>query len=144
MQLSDAEKTILRASLMRFDDEREAMAELFYANLFALSPNLRSMFGPDIAGQTQKTMLELSAIVALLDDTEACRNMIEDLALRHIEYGVLEEHYPKVGEALMRTIEQVFGTNFSQEYYATWRKAYSEMSRIMIAAAYPEENSIAV
>lgn len=144
MQLTDAEKAILRASLMRFDDEREAMANLFYANLFDLSPNLRSMFGPDIAGQTKKTMLELSAIVALLDETDACRNMIEDLASRHVKYGVLEEHYPKVGEALMLTIQQVFGQSFSQEYYAAWRKAYSEMSNIMITAAYPQDKSVAV
>lgn len=144
MQLTDTEKVILRDSLMRFDDEREAMAGLFYSNLFKISPNLRPMFGPDIMGQTQKTMLELSAIVAILDDTDACRSMIEDLALRHVAYGVLQEHYPSVGEALLLTIRQVFGASFAPEYYATWRTAYAEMSRIMVDAAYPNPKDIAV
>ncbi|RMA42492.1 globin domain-containing protein [Rhodophyticola porphyridii] len=144
MKLSEREKSILRESLLRFEEEREAMASLFYANMFKISPNLRPMFGSDIMGQTQKTMLELSAIVAILDDTDACARMIEELALRHIGYGVLPEHYPSVGEALLLTIQQVFGPRFSQEHYATWRAAYAEMSRIMIDAAYPDEKGIAV
>ena len=79
-----------------------------------------------------------------MDDTEACRNMIEELALRHVRYGVLEEHYPKVGEALMQTIEQVFGTNFSPEKLCNLAKRLFGNVRIMIAAAYPAKNSIAV
>jgi nitric oxide dioxygenase len=134
MRMSQEDIRLLRYSLQRFQEENAAMAELFYANLFDFAPHLRPMFGPDIAGQTRKTMLEVAAIVALLSEPDKCRAMVEDLAIRHIAYGTRPEHYPLVGKALLTTIRQVFGSEFPPEIYAAWERAFARISETMIAA----------
>ena len=115
------------------------MAEHFYSNLFRIAPETRPLFGSDIVGQTQKTMLSLSAIISLMDDGPACRSMIEDLAIRHINYGVVPSYYEKVGQALIVTIREVFGDEFPPEFYAAWKVAFARMSAIMIDAAAAEQ-----
>lgn len=138
INLTEHEKEILRESLRRFQQRNDAMAEHFYSNLFRIAPETRPLFGSDIIGQTQKTMLSLSAIISLMDDGPACQSMIEDLAIRHIGYGVVPEYYEKVGQALIATIRNVFGEDFPPDFYEAWKVAFARMSAIMIEAAAAE------
>jgi nitric oxide dioxygenase len=60
---------------------------------------------------------------------------IRALARRHVEYGVEETHYAKVGEALLWTLEQGLGESFTGEVREAWASAYGLLSRTMIEAA---------
>lgn len=62
---------------------------------------------------------------------------IRALARRHLRYGVLEQHYASVGEALLWTLEQGLRTDFTDEVRCAWTKAYDILSSTMIEAAYP-------
>lgn len=138
MSLSAEEIELLRESMQRIAARKEAMADAFYRNLFVVAPETRPLFRIDIEEQTEKVMLALGAVVGRIHAVEAFRPMVTELALRHVEYGVEAGHYASVREALMRTLEEVFGESFEPAVMDVWRKAYDEISGVMVAAAYPK------
>ena len=144
MAMSPDEIEILRASLRKCVRRKVDMANVFYATLFEIAPHLRPMFGDDIVGQTDKTMLALGAIVSQIHNIDAFGPMVGDLAVRHLEYGVEAGHYRHVGEALLLTMNRVFGDELAPEEEAAWQKAYDLMATVMIAAAYKDEPRLAV
>jgi hemoglobin-like flavoprotein len=61
--------------------------------------------------------------------------IIQDLGRRHVGYGVTAEHYELVGEALLWTLEQGLGDDFTPSVKAAWQEAYVTLSGAMKSAA---------
>jgi nitric oxide dioxygenase len=61
-----------------------------------------------------------------------------NLAKRHLAYGVQLEHYAVVGTALLWTLEQGLGDEFTPALPKAWAAAHSTLSEAMIASAYPD------
>ncbi len=139
MSMTSAEIEILRASLRRCIRRKVEVSDIFYDTLFEIAPETRPLFGRDIVGQTEKTMLALGAIVSQIHDIDVFGPMVSDLARRHVDYGVKAEHYAHVGNALLKTLNAVFGDEFAPEEDAAWRAAYDTMAAVMIASAYPRQ-----
>lgn len=57
------------------------------------------------------------------------------LARRHVGYGVQDEHYATVGEALIETLAAYFGRRFTPELRDPWLAAFTLVSSVMIDAA---------
>jgi len=111
--------------------------ELFYNRLFSIAPETRALFKGDVQQQGMKLMTTMEFIVDHLDQLGKLIPEAEDLAIRHLRYGVSSDHYPAVGEALIWTLQQALGTGFTAADEAAWRRAYALLSDAMIAAAYP-------
>jgi hemoglobin-like flavoprotein len=137
MHLTEDELDLLRNGLRIMLSRKELAAEVFYANLFDIAPQTRPLFSDDIVGQTEKVMFAFGAVVGQIHDLEACRAMTHDLAVRHVAYGVVAEHYALVGRSVMRTLEMVLDDDFTPEMDAAWRRAYDAIAAAMIASAYP-------
>ena len=112
-------------------------AALFYARLFETAPETRALFRGDNDTQGQKLMSALATVVNSLVDFEAIVSVARDLAKRHVAYGVTPEHYALVGAALLWTLEQGLGDEFTPALRAAWEAAYGALSEVMIASAYP-------
>ena len=95
----------------------EKAAELFYKRLFELNPSLKPLFKGDIKAQGKMLMQMLDYAVTGLDKPDTIIPAIKDLGKRHVEYGVKEEYYETVGEALLWTLEQGLGKDFTPEVY---------------------------
>ena len=117
-------------------------AELFYSRLFTLDPSLRGMFKGDIARQGQMLMSMIGAAVAGLKDLETLAPVVRQLGARHAGYGVRTEHYTTVGGALMWTLEQGLGANFTPAVREAWAAAYDLLSEVMQLGAL-EDASLA-
>ena len=78
-----------------------AASDLFYDRLFEIAPQVRPMFPADMAEQKKKLMQMLGIAVANLHQMATIHAAVEDLARRHVGYGVKAEHYVPVGEALI-------------------------------------------
>jgi hemoglobin-like flavoprotein len=52
-----------------------------------------------------------------------------------VQYGVEDRHYATVGEALLWTLEQGLGKDFTAEVREAWASAYGLLSRTMMDAA---------
>ena len=110
-------------------------AALFYARLFTLDPTLRALFHGDMQAQGRKLMTMLRVVVKGLNRLEVLLPALHELGRRHLGYGVTEAHYATVGAALLWTLEQGLGENFTPEVAAAWSTAYSLLAERMQAEA---------
>ncbi len=60
---------------------------------------------------------------------------VEDLGRRHAGYGVTAKHYEPVGAALLWTLEQGLGADFSPPVKAAWTETYMTVAGVMQKAA---------
>ena len=49
---------------------------------------------------------------------------VRDLGRRHVFYGVTQEHYSSVGRALIWTLEQGLGADFTPKVKEAWTTVY--------------------
>lgn len=137
MALSDDEVDQLHLGLRLMQERKELAAALFYPRLFEIAPDTRPLFSDDIVGQTEKTLFAFGAVVARIHELENEDSMSRDLARRHVAYGVKPAHYPQVGKAVLSILAEVLGDEyFTPEMETAWRKAYDEIARSMVKAAY--------
>ena len=129
---------LVRQSFAAADQDAQALARLFYARLFVVDPSTRPLFPSDLSDQRVKLMAVLRLVVASLDRLDPLLPRIEELARRHVGYGVSARHYPSVGLALIWALEQALGPAFTAEDRAAWITAYGILSTTMIAAARVE------
>ena len=113
----------------------ETAAELFYKRLFELNPSFKSLFKGDMKKQGRMLMQMIDYAVKGLDEPDTILPTIQDLGRRHVGYGVKEEYYTTVGEALLWTLEQGLGADFTPEAKEAWTEAYKLLSGVMINAA---------
>jgi hemoglobin-like flavoprotein len=126
---------LVQQSFGLVDDESKAFARLFYTRLFEVDPSTKPLFPSDLSAQRTKLMAVLRVVVASLDRLGPLLPKIEELARRHVHYGISPRHYPSVGLALVWALEQSLGPAFTAEARAAWINAYGILSTTMIAAA---------
>jgi hemoglobin-like flavoprotein len=112
------------------------IGEVFYGRLFLKMPALRPMFKISMEEQYIKIVDMLSLLVARLDRIEELDEEIRQMAIRHVQYGVREEHYALVGDAMLWTLEKGLGKDWTPETASAWAGCYTLLSEKMIKAAY--------
>ncbi|MGD9879707.1 MAG: globin family protein [Reyranella sp.] len=109
-------------------------ADLFYDRLFELAPTVRPMFPADLADQKKKLIGMLATAVNNLDKLETIVPAVQDLGRRHKGYGVSDEHYTPVGAALLWSLEQGLGADFTPDVKGAWTEAYTALAGVMKGA----------
>ncbi|HZO27954.1 MAG TPA: globin family protein [Chloroflexota bacterium] len=118
------QKSLGQSTFAKVAPIAETAAALFYNRLFELDPSLRPMFTGDIAEQGRKLMQMLAVAVRGLDDLGALVPAVRALGRRHAGYGVLDEHYETVANALIWTLEAGLGEAFTPEVREAWATVY--------------------
>ncbi len=130
---------LVRSTWSQVERIADAAAQLFYGRLFELEPELRRLFAQsDMAEQRRKLMQTLAVAVAALDRLEALRPALEALGRRHVAYGVEDRHYDLVAAALLWTLGQGLGEDFTGPVRNAWSEAYATLAAIMQDAAAQE------
>jgi hemoglobin-like flavoprotein len=106
----------------------------FYAGLFLRHPELRDLFGTDMADQRKKLAETLDLVVAGADNIEAVVPRLRKLGRMHRRFGVTPEMYPAVGEALLATFARFLGDEWTAEAADTWGAAYTVVAGVMVDA----------
>jgi nitric oxide dioxygenase len=125
---------IVRLTFAQAMNRKVEVGMIFYERLFAIAPDTKVLFRGDIEEQSRKLMDTLAIAISNLRDTPALVGMLEALAHRHVTYGVRAEHYDKVGEALLWTLEKVFGVAFTGEVRNAWATLYRIVAETMLKA----------
>lgn len=133
--LKSTEILAIRNSWSLIAADRARAGALFYSTLFRMAPQVRSIFPPDMSGQEMKLMNTLGVVVDSLHSLQDILPEVQSLGVSHRAYGAEPEHYAVVGDALIATLEQALGEDFSAETREAWTRAYSTLSAAMIAAA---------
>ena len=110
-------------------------ADLFYGRLFEIAPQVRDLFPADMSEQKTKLMAMLGLAVANLNHPDTVVPALQDLGRKHIAYGTQAAHYAPVGEALLWTLEQGLGPDFTPEVRAAWVETYTLVAGVMKQAA---------
>lgn len=113
----------------------EQVAVLFYGRLFEIAPEVKPLFKGDMAEQGKKLMTMLAVAVNGLPKLEALVPAVQDMGVRHNDYGVKPEQYDSVGAALLWTLEQGLGEDFTPEVKEAWTETYTTLATVMKDAA---------
>lgn len=140
--MDETQKQHIRRTFAQIEPFASVAATLFYGRLDEIAPETRHLFRydlgtPGMARQGEKLMQTLSVAVAHLDRLDVVLPAIEALARRHVAYGVTPQHYDSVGAALLWTLEQGLGPDFTPEARAAWATLYNALAETMKQAAYP-------
>jgi hemoglobin-like flavoprotein len=126
---------LVQASFGKVAPIADRAAELFYSRLFELDPELRPMFRGDMKQQGKMLMDTLRVVVANLRNLDKIMTGVRSLGARHAVYGVRDEHYDTVGQALLWTLEQGIGKGFTPQVRQAWATAYTVLADTMKDAA---------
>jgi hemoglobin-like flavoprotein len=129
---------IVQSSFKDIAPIADVAAELFYARLFELDPTLRPMFRGDMRDQGRKLMQMLSVAVNGLNSLDKIVPAIQYLGKRHVGYGVREQDYQTVGTALLWTLEQGLGSEFTPEVKEAWTAVYTLVATTAMEAGYSQ------
>lgn len=111
------------------------VANIFYRRLFEIAPEVIPLFPDDMEEQGRKLMQTLALAVASLTRLEDILPAVQEMGRRHIEYDVKEEQYDTVGVALLWTLEQGLGDQFTPEVAEAWAQTYTTLANAMKDAA---------
>jgi len=111
------------------------VGDVFYSKLFFDMPYLEKLFHTPKEEQSRKLINMLSIIVGRLDNLEELTEEIKQLAIRHVQYGVKEQHYKAVGTALLWTLEQGLGRDWNEKVRQAWTVCFQILSDTMINAS---------
>jgi len=110
-------------------------AELFYGKLFELDPGLKPLFRGNMEEQGKKLMKMINTAVNGLDRLDEIVPAVQQLGARHVAYGVKDEHYDTVGDALLWTLGAGLGDAFTDDTKEAWVIVYGLLAETMKAAA---------
>jgi hemoglobin-like flavoprotein len=134
---------IIKLTFAQVMRERDKVGRMFYDRLFSIAPEVKPLFKGDIAEQSRKLMDTLALAVGMLRDMPTLVITLEGLARRHVGYGVKDEHYDKVGEALLWTLEKGLGDAFTAQVREAWTALYVAVAKIMRDAAKGKPAAVA-
>jgi hemoglobin-like flavoprotein len=143
--MTNEQKHLIRQTFDLVAPMADSVAAVFYRRLFELDPSLRALFPPMLVEQGRKLMQMLGAAVGMLDRPQQLTSVLESLGRRHAGYGVRDEHYDTVGEALLWTLERGLGPVFTPDVKAAWAALYGVVATTMknAANARPETQELA-
>lgn len=134
LDLDNHQKQALRSSWAHVAMDPAFAAQLFYGRLFQQRPELRAMFGEDMAAQGRKLMDTLNFVVDHLDKPDVLAEPVRQLGIRHQGYGVVPDDYNDVGAALVWAFQNILQGEFKSETQDAWVVAYTQISSAMISA----------
>ena len=132
MPLTERQLELIRSSFTALRDDPQPKSIEFYDALFRHAPELRGMFRDDLAGQGMRFMATLAAIVDNLHNPGAMEARYADLGAGHRALGVKASDFEPMGRALIDTLRETVGDDFTPEMQEAWETAYAEFSRQII------------
>jgi len=139
--MSPQQIVLVQTSWQRLKPLQAVAADLFYGRLFEIAPDTRPLFKRDIHVQGTMLMQTLDIVVGSLGRLESVLPVAGQLARRHVGYGVQPAHYDQVGTALLWTLEQALGADFTPALRQAWATAYGTLAEAMKGAAYPAQEA---
>ena len=137
--MTPEQKDLVKESWAKVEPIAEEAGEIFYNTLFEMDADLQSLFKGDIKEQAKKLMSMIGSAVGLLDDMDKLVPIVQKLGERHADYGVLAVDYDTVAAALLDTLQQGLGNDFTPEVKEAWTEVYGVLSSTMLDAASKKE-----
>ncbi|QNI37731.1 NO-inducible flavohemoprotein [Edaphobacter albus] len=129
------QKDLVKATIPALQQHGEAITRAFYGTLFEEHPALLNVFNPanqQNGGQARSLAASILAYAAHIDHLDQLGGMVNRITHKHASLEVQPEHYPIVGDHLLRAIRSVLGEAATPEILDAWGAAYQQLATIMI------------
>ena len=128
--------SMVQASFQKVAPIADTAADIFYDRLFEIGPELRPLFPAEMRDQKSKLMKTLGVAIANLHQVGTILPVVQELGAKHVSYGVKDEHYDKVGSALLYTLEKGLGDAWTPQLKDAWTETYVTVAGVMKDAAH--------
>lgn len=134
--MTPTELSLIEADAAALERDPDRFARAFYATLFDVAPETRSMFPDDLTAQRTKLMIELTELVHAGTVTAGAGSLdrfVERagaLGRRHRDYGVTASMYGPVGVALLAALGECVD-GFDDAHAEAWRGLYQVVADTM-------------
>ncbi|QLG89393.1 hemin receptor [Chitinibacter bivalviorum] len=131
MSITARQIQLVQHSFAQVEPIAAQAAQMFYAKLFEYAPQVRPLFKKDLSAQGNMLMATIKVAVRGLNDLNSLVPVLQQLAERHVNYGVKAEHYTPVGNALLWTLKQGLGEAWTPELRQAWVDVFRLMATTM-------------
>jgi nitric oxide dioxygenase len=126
---------LIKASAQLIAPLGSKVTEYFYNTMFTDHPEVRKMFPAEMGVQAQRLFDSIVYITSNIDKPDALVPYLQRLGSGHIKFDTRPEHYPIVGNSLMKTLSHFAGPAWTKEMAESWSEAYNLAASVMIEAA---------
>jgi len=130
--MNEISKTIVKSTAPLLKDKGEEITTLMYEYLFSNHLETKDLFKNASPDQYIKLANMVYAYASNIDQLENLQKGIEKVAQIHVATKIQPEHYPWVGEALLKAIKEVLGEAATDEVLDAWTEAYGSLSTVFI------------
>jgi hemoglobin-like flavoprotein len=127
---------LIKATAPALRQHGVAITTRMYDRLFE-NKDIKAMFDQEEQRTGRQASRLAGAILAYaenIDKLDALSGAVDHMAQRHVQSGVLPEHYPHVANALLPAIKDVLGDAATDEILDAWGQAYWFLADILIAS----------
>jgi hemoglobin-like flavoprotein len=125
---------LLESSFLQIKAQEAEFISHFYKTLFADYPEVKSLFAnTHMEKQAKQLFKSLVLVVENLRNPNVLSNALQGLGTRHIQYGVLPEHYPMVGSTLLKTFATCLDSAWTPQTEQAWSRAYTVVTELMLS-----------
>lgn len=127
---------LLEQSFELVKPEADGLVDSFYDFLFTDYPAAKPLFThTDMAKQKQQLKGALVMVVSNLRNPDVLSKSLKGLGARHVKYGALPEHYPLVGNSLLKALDKHAGAAWTPDVKDAWVGAYGAITELMLDGA---------
>lgn len=127
---------VLETSFQLVQNAHKEFPTAFYSNLLGDYPELKPLFAHTrMDEQGDHLFMSLKFVVDNLRNPNLLETTLKGLGTRHVKYGVQPEHYPLVGNSLLKTLANFAGEAWTPEVQQAWVEAYTTIATVMLEGA---------
>ncbi|EME46033.1 hypothetical protein DOTSEDRAFT_70129 [Dothistroma septosporum NZE10] len=135
MSLTPEQVEIVRSTAPVLQEHGNAVTTLFYNTVLEEHPEMHNVFNQTNQvnnHQARALAGSLYAYASHIDDLGKLSPAVEKIAQKHASLYIRPEHYPVVGEGLLRAMGHVLGDACTPEILDAWTAAYWQLADIFI------------
>ncbi|WP_085317231.1 NO-inducible flavohemoprotein [Derxia lacustris] len=128
---------LVKATVPALRAHGEAITTHFYQSMFRDFPAVKAFFNQAHQANGSQPRALAGAVLAYaahIDRLEEIAPALPAIIQKHVSLGIAPEHYPIVGQCLLRAIREVLGEAATDDILAAWAEAYGELAALLIAA----------
>lgn len=134
--LNAPQRAIVKSTVPLLESGGEALTTHFYRLMLEEHPEVRPLFNPahQASGAQPRALAQAVLRYARhIDELEQLGELVTRIVHKHVALQIQPEHYPIVGQCLLRAIREVLGAEIAtDEVLAAWAAAYEQLAGLLI------------
>lgn len=135
MPLSQAQKSIIKASIPFLEENGVQLTAKFYQYMLDTYPEVRPFFNK--AHQITKRQPKILAFALVgyaknIDDLTPLTPFVRQIVEKHVGLQVVPDQYNIVGVSLLKTLKEILGDAATPEFMKAWEVAYFDLANVLI------------